>query len=118
MQFSPDQSTRASAQDNLDAASSSVTGPVGILGTLFPRALQGGLPQIILLSAIISLILSVMNSLPIPALDGGRWFTSALFKLIKKPLTKDLEEKIQGTGFIILMGLIILVTIADVSKII
>jgi regulator of sigma E protease len=57
-----------------------------------------------------------MNALPIPALDGGRWFVTALYKLMRKPLTKEREEKIQGTGFLILMGLIVLVTIGDVAK--
>ena len=57
-----------------------------------------------------------MNALPIPALDGGRWFTMALFRLLKKPLTKEIEEKIQTVGFMILMGLIVVVTIADVGK--
>jgi regulator of sigma E protease len=57
-----------------------------------------------------------MNILPIPALDGGRWFTMTMFRLLKKKLTKDREEKIQQVGFSILMGLVILVTLADVAK--
>ena len=57
-----------------------------------------------------------MNTLPIPALDGGRWFVTTIFKLFRKPLGKEREEKIHGTGFLVLMGLIILVTIADVTK--
>ena len=57
-----------------------------------------------------------MNILPIPALDGGRWFVTAIFRALKKPLTKDLEEKIHGTGFMILMALVLLVTIADIGK--
>ena len=57
-----------------------------------------------------------MNVLPIPALDGGRWFVTALFRVLKKPLTKEREEKIHATGFMVLMGLVVLVTIADVSK--
>jgi membrane-associated protease RseP (regulator of RpoE activity) len=40
----------------------------------------------------------------------------ALFRLIKKPLTREREEKIQATGVMFLMALIILVTIADVGK--
>jgi regulator of sigma E protease len=57
-----------------------------------------------------------MNALPIPALDGGRWFVTVLFRLFKKPLTKDLEERIHATGFMVLMGLVVLVTVADVAK--
>ena len=58
-----------------------------------------------------------MNVLPIPALDGGRWFTAAVFRLLKKPLTEEREEKIQAAGFMILMTLVVVVTVLDVSKI-
>jgi regulator of sigma E protease len=116
LQFSPDQSARETAQANLETAGNSVAGPIGILGTIFPAAEQAGLTQLIFLTAIISLTLAVMNVLPIPALDGGRWFVTALFKLAKKPLTKEREERIQSIGFMVLMGLIVVVTIADVGK--
>ncbi len=94
----------------------SVAGPVGILGTLFPNASQAGPANVILLAAIISLALAVMNLLPIPGLDGGRWFTMTAFKLSGKKLTKEIEDNINGTGMLILMGLVILVTIADIGK--
>jgi regulator of sigma E protease len=116
LQFSPDGATREEAGKSLQKAGNSVAGPIGILGTIFPAAEQAGLTQLIFLTAIISLTLAVMNALPIPALDGGRWFTMALFRLIKKPLTKEIEERIQTAGFMVLMGLIIVVTIADVGK--
>ena len=41
---------------------------------------------------------------------------TVLFRALKKPLTKELEEKIHGTGFAVLMALFVLVTIADVTK--
>lgn len=116
LQFSPDQASRTQGSENLKGASESVAGPIGILGTIFPAAERAGPTQLIFLTAIISLTLAVMNILPIPALDGGRWFVTALFRLLKKPLTKRHEENIQATGFIILMGLVVLVTIADVTK--
>lgn len=117
LQFSGDQATRQQASADLAAAGNSVAGPVGILGTIFPAAERAGLTQLVFLSAIISLTLAVMNILPIPALDGGRWFTMALFRLFKKPLTKEREEKIQSTGFLLLMLLVIIITITDVTKI-
>jgi regulator of sigma E protease len=116
LQFSPDSGTRQEAGKSLQQVSGSVAGPIGILGTIFPAAEQAGVTQLVFLTAIISLTLAVMNVLPIPALDGGRWFTMALFRLIKKPLTREREEKIQATGVMFLMALIILVTIADVGK--
>lgn len=116
LQFSPDHATRAQAQADLQTVGNSVAGPIGILGTIFPAAEQAGLSQLIFLTAIISLTLAVMNVLPIPALDGGRWFTMAIFRLLKKPLTKEREERIQGTGFLILMLLVIVITVADVAK--
>lgn len=116
--FSGDEAARKSGDEAFAFAAGSVSGPVGILGVIFPQMQQAGLKPLLLLTAIISLSLAVMNVLPIPALDGGRWFTMTIFKLLKKPLTKEREEKIQTIGFVALLGLIVLVTIADVGKII
>lgn len=96
--------------------SESVSGPIGIIGVVFPAAEQAGLTQLVFLTAIISLSLAVMNVLPIPALDGGRWFTIVVFKIFNKKLTKKREENIQLAGFIVLMGLVVLVTYADIAK--
>lgn len=116
LQLSPNASVREQASLDLKEAGDGVAGPIGILGTIFPAAQQAGLTQLVFLTAIISLSLAVMNILPIPALDGGRWFTTAAFRLFKKDLTKEREEKIQTVGFSILMGLVILVTFVDVAK--
>ncbi|MEI6850495.1 MAG: M50 family metallopeptidase [Candidatus Saccharibacteria bacterium] len=115
-QLNPNSAIREQASKDLNKVGDSVAGPIGILGTIFPAAQQAGLTQLIFLTAIISLSLAVMNILPIPSLDGGRWLTMALFKLFKKKLTKKREERIQTIGFSILMCLVILVTFADVSK--
>jgi regulator of sigma E protease len=115
-QLSPDSAVRETGGQNLAMAGASVAGPIGVLGVIFPAAERAGVTQLVLLTAIISLSLAVMNTLPVPALDGGRWFVTAIFKLLQKPLTKEREEKIQATGFMILMLLILIVTIADVRK--
>ncbi|HEY8886227.1 MAG TPA: M50 family metallopeptidase [Candidatus Microsaccharimonas sp.] len=115
-QLSPDQTTRKDASTNLAAVGDSVAGPIGILGTIFPAASKAGPIEVLFLAAIISLTLAVMNILPIPALDGGRWFVTALYKIRKKKLTKEREEKIQAIGFSALMILIVVVTIGDVTK--
>ena len=71
---------------------------------------------VLFLIGVISVSLAVMNTLPIPALDGGRLFVMAIFKLLKKPLTKDLEEKIHGTGMAALLILAALITVLDVKR--
>lgn len=115
-QLSFSEEGREHATEQLNTAGASVAGPVGILGVIFPAASEAGFSQVVFLAAIISLTLAVMNALPIPALDGGRWFVTALYKVMKKPLTKEKEERIHGTGFMVLMVLIVIITIADVVK--
>lgn len=112
----PNHSVQEQANAQLATVGQSVAGPLSIFGILFPAAEQAGPAYVLMMAAIISLTLAVMNALPIPALDGGRWFVMAVFRLRKKKLTKETEEKIHGIGFMILMGLMILVTIADIGK--
>lgn len=114
--LNPSQDSQARADEKLGEVGSGVAGPVAILGILFPSAREAGVSALVFMTALISLALAIMNILPIPALDGGRWFVTMLFRVVKKPLTKELEEKIHGTGFAVLMGLFVLVTIADVTK--
>ena len=116
MKLVPNDGVQQQANQKLGAVSQSVGGPITIFGVLFPAAGQAGVPYVIMIMALIALTLAVMNILPIPALDGGRWFVTAIFKVLKKPLTQELEEKIHGTGFLVLMLLILLVTISDVTK--
>lgn len=115
-QFAASEADRQTAARDLAAAGSSVAGPVGILGTLFPMVVSSGPWSVLLLAAIISLTLAVMNLLPIPALDGGRWLVMTLFRLSKRPLTKEREETIQVTGFLLILLLTVVVTWNDIGK--
>ncbi len=114
--LSSDDSTRQAGSDALSQANQGVAGPIGILGQLFPSAVDAGIVPLLFLTGIISLTLAVMNVLPIPALDGGRLFVTLLFRALRKPLTKEREEAIQATGFLSLMGLVVLITVLDIGK--
>lgn len=111
-----DDTIREKGGKELEVVGQSVAGPVGILGVIFPQASEAGIKQLLFLSAIISLSLAVINTLPIPALDGGRWLLMTIYKIRKKPLTKEREEQLQTIGFLVLMGLVVLVTWADIGK--
>jgi regulator of sigma E protease len=97
------------------AASSQVSGPVGIFYVLQSGS-DLGYNFILLIIAIISLSLAIMNILPIPALDGGRLWITLVARGLKKPLTPAREETINAIGFFLLILLIILITIVDVKR--
>ena len=97
-------------------ASNSVTGPIGIFFVLKEGAGQG-YQFILMVIALISLTLAIINSLPIPALDGGRLALTLLFrKVLRRPLTKRIENKVVGVSFVALMVLMVLVVIVDIDR--
>lgn len=96
-------------------ASEQVSGPVGIVVVLKDGSLLG-IQFVLMIIAIISLTLAIMNVLPIPALDGGRLFVTIFARLRGKPISQEAEERIYGYGFAALMLLVITVTIVDVKR--
>ena len=115
-QLSFDPSVRESGQASLQSVGDSVTGPVGIIGVLFPNSTAEGPAYLAFVAAIISVSLACMNVLPIPALDGGRWTLITIYKLRKKKLTKEVEEKIVARAMMVLLGLMFIVTILDIVR--
>jgi regulator of sigma E protease len=113
-----DQGARESGAAAVQAAGDSVSGPVGIIGVLFPNMLSSGIGNLLFLTAIISISLACMNVLPIPALDGGRWLLIVIYKLRKKKLTKEKEEKIVGRAFMVLLAIVAIVTVIDIVRMI
>ena len=113
-----DQSARESGAEAVKQAGDSVSGPVGIIGVLFPNMLSTGFGNLMFLTALISISLACMNVLPIPALDGGRWLLIFIYKLRKKKLTKEVEEKIVGRAFMTLLIIVAVVTVIDILRIV
>ena len=68
------------------------------------------------LTAFLSIMLGVLNLLPIPALDGGH-VVFLLFEMVsgKKPSEKFLERA-QMVGFFILIGLVVFANGNDIFK--
>ena len=115
--FSPNAEVRQDGQEALSEVGDSVSGPVGIIGVLFPAFTAAGPANLAFLAALISVSLACMNVLPIPALDGGRWLLIAIYKVRGKKLTKETEEKIVSRAFMVLLALIFIVTILDIIRI-
>ncbi len=95
------------------AHSSEVSGPIGIAG-MVGEARQLGLAYLITFTALISINLAVLNLLPIPALDGGRLLFVAIEAVKRSRLSPKWTNRVNIIGFILLMGLMVIVTIKDI----
>ncbi len=76
-----------------------------------------GLGAVIAFIASVSLILTIMNLLPIPVLDGGHIFFFIIEGIRRKPLPVKLQSILQQIGFGVLMILMVFVFYNDFSKI-
>lgn len=93
----------------------SISGPVG-LTTMVGDAQKIGFSYVLLLSALISINLAVINILPFPALDGGRILFVIIETIIRRPLPQKFVQWTNGIGFLLLILLMIVVSIKDVIK--
>lgn len=90
-----------------------VSGPVGTASVIGESAVLG-LDSLLLVVAIISINLGIMNLLPFPALDGGRILFLLIEAIRKKPMNPKVEAAINGIGLMLLLVLMVLIAIKDV----
>jgi regulator of sigma E protease len=90
-----------------------LSGPIQmarISGEMFRR---GWLPTVMLM-AMISLQLGVMNLLPIPVLDGGHIMILLIEGAVRHDLSVRVKERIQQLGFAVLAALMLVVIYNDI----
>ena len=104
-----------------------LSGPVGIVSTITQVGKESetvaiAVQNIVYFAALIAVNLAVMNLLPLPALDGGKIFFLLLdavtLVLFKRKIPDKYENYIHTAGFLLLMGLMLVVTFTDISKLI
>ena len=102
-----------------------MSGPIGIVDMMSDVGAQSpnmkvALANILWFVAFIAVNLSVMNLLPIPALDGGRIFflvVNGLFTLLtRRKLDPKYEGYVNMAGFCCLILLMVVVAFNDVMK--
>jgi regulator of sigma E protease len=91
------------------------SGPVGIVN-LVSNASQFGFANLLSFTAVLSINLAILNILPFPALDGGRLLFLGIEGIRGKRLNPKFSNIANGVGFLILIGLMIVITINDVLK--
>ncbi len=90
-----------------------VSGPVGIAKSV-GEASRDGFSALLFISVLISISLAIMNILPFPALDGGRIVIALIEGVIRKKIKPSIVNTINSIGFIVLIGLMLVVTFKDI----
>ncbi len=92
---------------------SAISGPVGMTVNIADVAKQNFM-DLLPVMALITVNLGIFNLLPIPALDGGR-LVFILFEMIfRKKVPEKYENLLHTIGFMVLIGIMLLVTFKDI----
>ena len=91
-------------------------GPVGII-QITGEVAHSGISPVLELTAFISIALAITQLIPFPALDGGRM----IFVIIEwirrgKRVSARTEGIVHSIGFMILLGLLVLITYQDIIR--
>ncbi len=103
-----------------------LSGPVGIASTLTDVAGESlrtsgfgsAVMSIVYVMMVITVNLGVVNMLPFPALDGGRFLMLLIEAIFKKPVPRKVESIINAVGLVLLLALTAVIAVKDVWKII
>lgn len=101
----------------LTADLSQVSGPLGIAGAV-GDASASGMVALLMLTAIISINLALINIIPIPALDGGRLLFVLIEWATRKPIPAGVSGAVNSLGFVFLILLMLVVTASDIWKLV
>ena len=105
------------------ASFSDLSGPVGIVQIMSDTAAASetawdAFMNVLYFGGFIAINLSVMNLLPIPALDGGRivglLLTTVIEKITRKKLSSKVETYIHGVGMVLLLALMAIIMFKDI----
>lgn len=98
-----------------EADINTLTGPVGLVSVV-GDAQKVGATQVVMLTALISVNLAVLNLFPFPALDGGRIVMVLIETITRRKIKPAIVQWVNGIGFLLLIGLMVIITIKDIIK--
>lgn len=99
-----------------------MSGPIGIasaISTVASESLKtdgfgGAVMSIIYVMMIITINLGIINMLPFPALDGGRFVMLLIEAIFKKRVPVRVERIINAVGLVLLLGLSAVIAVKDI----
>jgi regulator of sigma E protease len=104
------------ADDSLPGGPPQIGGPIEIF-RVTDQVAEFGVTALMRLVGVLSINLGVLNIIPFPALDGGRLLFVLIGGIFQKRLSPQVEAMIHAVGFVLLLGLLVLVSIADIRRV-
>ncbi len=95
----------------------SVAGPIGIV-KIGSAAVSHGIANTLFLTALISINLAVINLVPVPGLDGGRFLFIIIEAIRRKPISEKLATRMTIAGFALLITLMLVISYHDILRLI
>ncbi|MBQ3266153.1 MAG: RIP metalloprotease RseP [Ruminococcus sp.] len=103
-----------------------MSGPVGIASAITEVAGEAmktsgfgsAVSSIVYIMMVITINLGIVNMLPFPALDGGRFLMLLIEWIFRKPVPRKVESVINAVGLILLLGLSAVIAVKDIWKLI
>jgi regulator of sigma E protease len=96
---------------------SDIAGPVGIAG-IVGSAARMGFTYLLMITALISINLAIVNLIPFPALDGGRVLFVIIEGIIRRRISPKFTNTVNTVGFVLLMALMVIVTYKDIVRLV
>lgn len=93
----------------------SLSGPIAI-AQMSGEAYRAGIPDLIDVSAAVSLSLGIFNLLPVPILDGGVILLLLIESVIRRDLSLQVKERVVQVGLALLLLLTVFVMYNDIVK--
>lgn len=102
-----------------------MSGPVGIATAVTQVASMGletsfadAVNNILFVMILITVNLGIVNMLPFPALDGGRFLFLLIEWIFKKPIPRRAEQIVNTVGLVLLLAFMLIISVKDVFQLV
>ena len=96
-------------------ATGAVGGPLEIVRQI-KLSFEQSFVAALLFMAMLNVVLGLFNLLPLPALDGGRLIFLVVEIITRRPVNQRVENWVHTAGFLLLAGVLLLVTYGDLKR--
>jgi regulator of sigma E protease len=90
-----------------------LSGPIGITKQI-AKAADRGVVDFLGMLILLSVYLGLFNLLPLPALDGGRALFLGIESVTRKRVNPRIEAAVHTAGFVLLLGVLLIVSFKDI----